>query len=305
MNHSNLDLVFYNFNTLPTSGFFLLLGKRGTGKTTYAQWIATFSNYKQIGIYCAIVGSEAVKQAWETIIPDIYIYDPPMAIDFLKRLRHIQNQAIMNAKAQNTEFNPELHVTLFMDDVASIPSIMKCPELAYLASNSRHLQTTIFITSQHIHQIPSQVRGQFDMIMSLATSSMKNIKVLHEEYASGIDVRTFKHIIAVATEDRGIMILDNTKSSTVATDVCFYARIDPYPPTLVRLGHPDLWSYAAGHSSKVLKHEIKQMKDSDVMEVDSDAMVIDELDPILDDRRVISDKHGRLSIRKLPSGSTI
>ena len=300
MAHTNLDLVFYDFDHLPSSGFFLLLGKRGTGKTTYAQWISTFSKYKCSGIFCAIVGSEAVKQAWEKIIPDIYIYDPTMAIEFLRNLRHTQNQAIMDSKAMNIEFSPDLHVTLFMDDVASIPTIMKCPEMAYLASNSRHLQTTIFITSQHIHQIPSQVRGQFDMIMSLATSSMKNIKVLHEEYANGIDSRTFKHIMSVATEDHGIMILDNTKSSTIATEVCFYARIEPYPPRLSRLGHPAMWTFASSHSSDTLRNEIKQLKEVDTLKVDS-CMIEDDLDPILDDRRVISDKHGRISIRKLPS----
>ena len=276
---TNIDLVRYDFTKLPSSGFFLLVGKRGTGKTTYAQWISGFSPYKTRGIFCVMAGSESVKHAWSNIVPNLFIVDPSTA--YLKTLRITQNTAIANAKSQNISFPDSCHVTLFMDDVASIPTIMKSPEMAYLASNSRHLQTTIFITCQHIYQLPTQVRSQFDIIMALTTSNIKNIKILHEEYANCVDKRIFQHIVTVATEEHGILVLDNTKASSIISDICFFARIEPYPTELEKLGPEIFWTFATDHSCiDTTKKDVIDMKD------DSKNIVIDDK------------KNGRIIIRK-------
>jgi hypothetical protein len=214
---------------------FLLLGTHGTGKTTYAKWISTFSNHKQTAMFCAIVGNETGKQAWGNIIPPEYIHDPSTAVDFLQKLRQTQTQAIMNYTNMGIAFPPQLHLTIFMDDVACIPSIIKSPDLWVLAINSRRVHARILITSQHLYQVPPQLRAQSDIIMSLATNNKSHINMLCEEY--GINIYTFKK----ATEDHGIMVFDTTKSYTVERDVCVYAKLQHYPLQLERLGNPCLW----------------------------------------------------------------
>ena len=228
-----------------------------------------------------MAGSEAVKHAWSSIVPNLFIVDP--STDYLKTLRATQNDAIATAKSLNVPFPDSCHVTLFMDDVASIPTIMKSPEMAYLASNSRHLQTTIFVTCQHIYQLPTQVRSQFDIVMALTTSNIKNIKVLHEEYANCVDRRIFHHIVKVATEEHGVLILDNTKASSNISDVCFFARIEPYPVQLERLGPERFWCFATTYTKDIEKANLK----SNMVDKKDDSKNI-----------VIDDKNGRLIIRK-------
>lgn len=236
-----VELGKYDFNELPTTGFYEILGKRGTGKTTWAQFILHESPMKKIGMFAVMAGSETVRKAWSHLVPATHIYDADVSA--LERLKERQNALIRKYTKADEPFPEELHVTLILDDVASNKSIMRSNTLSYLASNSRHLHMRIFILAQYHCQIISEVRNQFDMIFILSTSDTKTINRIHAEYCSSLPLHVFKGTLAFVTDAHGLLVLDNRVSSTDISKVCFHAVIDPYPPTLTRLGHPIQWEF--------------------------------------------------------------
>ena len=135
----------YDFSRLPSFGFFLIIGKRGTGKSTYANYALQHSPVKSTGLFCVMCGSISVKQAWSNVIPKLFLVDP--GVEYLHTLRLEQEKHVSKYGEHNL---PDEHkVTLVLDDIAASKSIMRSKELQYLASNSRHLGLTILILAQY------------------------------------------------------------------------------------------------------------------------------------------------------------
>lgn len=243
MGTSLVELAKYNFENLPLTGFYEVLGKRGTGKTTWIQYILTQAPMKSDGVFVVMVGSETVRKNWEDLIPSTHIHDA--CVNTLEHIKNRQNDLIRQFSKANLPFPDSLHVTLVLDDIASNKEIMRSRTIAYLASNSRHLHMRIFILAQYHCQIVSEVRNQFDMIFLLSTSDTKTINRIHAEYCSSLLLHVFKGAIAFVTDNHGLLILDNRLSSSDISKICFHAVIDPYPPARERLGHVDQWKFCS------------------------------------------------------------
>ena len=86
-----VDVQPYHWSTLPPCGFFEVLGKRGTGKTTWTQHILQSSPHKSSGLFVVMAGSETAKQVGAAGIfcthmnnpritpPVCHMYDVPMS----------------------------------------------------------------------------------------------------------------------------------------------------------------------------------------------------------------------------------
>lgn len=240
-----VDISTFDWGTLPSCGFFEVLGKRGTGKTTWTQHILQHSPYRQTGTFIVIAGSETAKHSWSAIVHPIFVVDPN--ISYLERLRDTQNEKVRHYQQTNEPFPDDFHVTLILDDVSSNKKLMRSPIISYLASNSRHLQMSVFVLAQYHCQIVAEVRTQFDHIITLSTSDLKSINRLHAEYCSCVDLRTFRYILSHVTQNFGALIINNQCTNSSLASICRHSRIDPYPPTLSRLGNTYAWSYADAH----------------------------------------------------------
>ena len=146
-----VDIRTYDWTTLPACGFFEVLGKRGTGKTSWTQYILQFSPLKTTGSFVVMAGSETAKSSWATLVPPLFVHHP--TIERLEKIKSVQNALVREHTRAGTPFPPHNMLTLVLDDVSSNKQIMRSPILAYLASNSRHLQMSIFILAQYHCQI--------------------------------------------------------------------------------------------------------------------------------------------------------
>lgn len=250
-----VDVSSYDWSTLPDCGFFEVLGKRGTGKTTWTQHMLQSSRFKDTGMFVAMTGSEVAKRTWSSVIHPIFVVEPSIA--YLETLRDAQNTCVRDHENSDTDapFDDACHVTLILDDVSSNKKLMRSQILAYLASNSRHLQMSIFILVQYHCQLVTEVRNQFDSVFALSTADDKSIKRIHAEYCSLIELRLFRLLLSQATQNHGMFIIDNQAKSMDISSVCFYSRMAMYPPTLDRLGSDEAWSF--GTERFVPDHEHK------------------------------------------------
>ena len=240
-----VDVRPYDWTSLPACGFFEVLGKRGTGKTTWAQFILQSSPTRSSGIFIVMAGSETAKRSWSEIVHPIFVVDA--STRYLETLRDTQNEKVRQHRKQGTEFPDAMRVTLVLDDVSFHKKLMRSQILAYLASNSRHLQMSVFILAQYHCQIVTEVRNQFDMVFMLNTSDKKSIDRVHAEFCSSVDLRIFRHVLAFTTRDFGLLVIDNQATSGDISDTCFHGKMPSYPPPLERLGAPDAWQYGDGH----------------------------------------------------------
>jgi hypothetical protein len=278
-----VDVNAYNWDTLPACGFFEVLGKRGTGKTTWSQYILQSSPTRNTGNFIVMAGSETAKSSWSKIVHPIFVVDPDLK--YLENLRDTQNAIVRKYQKSGETFPSDRKITLVLDDVSSNKKLMRSQILSYLASNSRHLEMSIFVLAQYHCQIVTEVRNQFDQVFMLSTSDTKSIVRIHAEYCSGVDFRIFKHVLGHVTQDHGMLIIDNQATSTQIDSICFYATMDTYPPPLVRLGPEDVWDF--GEDYYCDEHATRP-----------DAAMADAWQQSQEEHLVVTDRKGKLIIRK-------
>jgi hypothetical protein len=236
-----VDVNSYDWNKLPPCGFFEVLGKRGTGKTSWTQYILQSSPIRNTGNFIVMAGSETAKNSWSKIVHPLFVVDPDLK--YLENLRDTQNELVRKYQKLGEPFPLSNQVTLILDDVSSNKKLMRSQILSYLASNSRHLQMSIYILAQYHCQIVTEVRNQFDLVFMLSTSDTKSIVRLHGEFCSGVDFRIFKHVLSHVTQDYGMLVINNQATSVQMTSICFHASMKNYPPQLERLGPDSVWDF--------------------------------------------------------------
>jgi CO dehydrogenase nickel-insertion accessory protein CooC1 len=269
-----VDISSFRWDMLPDCGFFEILGKRGTGKTTWTQYILQHSRFRDTGLFIVVAGSEIAKRSWANIVHPIFIVDP--AISYLEELMKTQNNMVRMYEQSTDPFPENKHVTLIFDDVSSNKKLMRSQVMSYLASNSRHMQMSIFILAQYHCQIVAEVRNQFDNIMVLSTADTKSITRLHAEYCSCIENRMFKIVMSTTTKDYGMLVIDNQARNMELNTVCFYSRLTNYPPTLNRLGHVDTWSFGDVHYLDQYKERPTEAHANDWEKSNSNNVVVTE-----------------------------
>lgn len=280
-----VDVNTYDWSKLPACGFFEVLGKRGTGKTSWTQYILQFSPIRNSGNFIVMGGSETAKSSWSKVVHPIFVIDPDLK--YLENLRDTQNEIVRKYQKSGEPFPTANQVTLVLDDVSSNKKLMRSQILSYLASNSRHLQMSIYILAQYHCQIVTEVRNQFDLVFMLSTSDTKSIVRLHSEFCSGVDFRIFKHILGHVTQDFGMMVINNQATSIQIDSICFHAKMETYPPMLERLGPDAVWEFGNDYYC-------------DENESRPDQEMADEWQKSQDDQQthhVVTDRKGKLIIR--------
>lgn len=302
MDHTNvIDISSYDFSKMKVNGFFLVLGKRGTGKSTYTSYALQFSRYRTTGVFTVMCGNVSVKQNWAKSIPKLFCVDAN--VEYFTRLRQEQEKQI--AKYGEEKLPDKHRVTLILDDVASSKHIMRSKELMSLASDSRHLGITIFMLAQYIFQAPSEIRSQFDTIFVLSTSNRRNITTIHNEFVGSVPMRVFRRVLEAVTDNYGLLVIDNNKNGSIE-NVCSYARITNYPPKLERLGAPALWEYSRTHYLNIEKLRYAQANLRDENKIDRDIEDDDDDDfekdvvfmQVVSANKVFHDRFGKIIVRQ-------
>jgi hypothetical protein len=304
-----VDIKPFAYDNFPPNGFVLILGKRGTGKSTWTKYICSKLDDCQQGIVIVMGGSGRVREAWSECVPPLYVVPP--SIDYLERLRKEREKVIKKYASMGKKVPVHMHVTIIIDDVSADKNFMKSAILAWLASNGRHLELTVILLAQYVFQVPAEIRTQFDLVYVLSTSNRRAIQTLHSEYVGHTDIRVFRPVLSAMTENKGALIIDNRSSTASISDTCFYGKIKPWPQPKVTLGNPLLWKYSRVHyhsfeenssstrsrtRSSELGKLISNGKEEDEDD-DDDHDTSAALEFLQTNRRIYSDRIGRIVVR--------
>ena len=306
-----VDVSPFVASNIPESGFILILGKRGRGKTNLAKYLSSLWKYRDIGMPMVIAGSEAVKTDWETIVPRLFIND--ISIQYLQKIIDDQNSLVKKYKLSRQEF-PKYHEKfLFIDDGASCKTFIKSPAFLYLASNSRHLHITTIVLAQYMYQLTSEVRYQFDLIMALATSNKRNIQTLHNEFCNSVDVRVFRSVLTATTESFGACVIDNRADGNDISRVISYVRA-PFPLPVIKVGSEEMWNFSKIHyldldklrdQKNILREKLRVQETFVDSEDEHDNNELFETTyKLIDNKRMFHDRYGSILIRHIPPNIT-
>lgn len=249
-----------------------------------------------------MAGSESVRSSWSSCIHKIFIHDHFDAIGVMRKCINNQDRLVKKYVSENKLFPTTMHTTLILDDLGCFSNIMKCSELALLASNGRHLQMQVVVIIQHFNMLPPAIRTNVDILFCLSTSNRSTINKISEEFCGTVSLREFKCVLSTATKDRGILVVDNRKSASSVIDHCFHLSV-PYPFEEIQLLSKAALKFAEDHYFN--RREFEQSKQEIQLALDdSDSDTYEEInhrfDSIFGRSQSFVDIHGRIMVNLKP-----
>lgn len=261
---------------LTPHGFFLVYGKRGSGKTVMMRLITQHTPFRNKYHHIVIAGSEEIRDLWSDIVHPINVHPP--SLRFLKQIVAKQQERIRECKLLGIDFPEEWEIVIIMDDCGDEEDFMHSPTMKWIGSAGRHSHITVFCLVQKLTQAQKSNRENSDKVFTMYTGDEDSIKMLHKGYASTLPLHLFKTILAGATRQRGMLVLDSQPKTATIKDLFTHSHADFLHPdgykaaekrgVLQRLGAPIHWEWAEQNYKKPESHLLtstmqKQMVDAD------------------------------------------
>uniref|UniRef100_A0A6C0D3C1 Hom-end-associated Hint domain-containing protein n=1 Tax=viral metagenome TaxID=1070528 RepID=A0A6C0D3C1_9ZZZZ len=204
-----------------------------TGKTT----LITSLLYEKSSIFpigLVMSGTEDSNGHYRRIFPSSFVYNS-------LREKTIEDFITRQKVAKMHVSNP--WAILLLDDCTDDPKILNKPLFQGLYKNGRHWKMLYILSLQYCMDVKPVVRTNIDGTFILRESSLRNRKVLWENYASIIpDFSTFCAIMDSATSDYTALYIHNATQSNKIEDCVFWYRAKPVPPGF-KFGSPDFWKF--------------------------------------------------------------
>lgn len=302
-NHSIINIKEADFNDIEPCASIALLGKRRTGKTTWAKYLLQYIN-KSIDRFVVICGNKDNGSEWKQIIHPLYVMNKDE--NHLKRIRDYQDVTL--SKIDKTNVIPRKYrICIILDDCGSDRSFMHSNIMKDILSNGRHYGMTIIMLCQYLNQMHCENRDQIDYLLVLHTSNNRNVRKIHDEYGSTTDLRSFKYILNACTVNRGCCWIDNTKNAINVSDSTYYKRIK-WPCTFSEVGSSHVRTYGDQHH--LIERKLVKLNKTELIEhsnyyADSDEIVSEDSDTldiatefIINNNETYEDKQGKITIMK-------
>lgn len=212
----------------------IIIGSRGTGKTYLVEDLMYY--FRKIPAGMIITGSEASSESFSKFFPKSFIYDE-VDTDRIEKIAHTQQKL----RKKNTP--GDYSSLLLFDDCGYDKSITRKKIIKKIFCNGRHLKILLMMTVQYCKDIPPDLRSNADYVFILRENVQESRKKLWKEYAGIIpDFDTFNEIMNVCTDNRGILVVDNTSISNEVTDNIFWYRARN-PLKKFKVGTESLWKF--------------------------------------------------------------
>jgi hypothetical protein len=252
-----LEINQYQGADMKPSRISLVLGKRGTGKTTTLMSLLyqTREHY-DYGIVCSPTQS-TLDEFRKGPMPDCLLYE---AFD-----PSILARIIAQQKSRQRQNKKMYRIFLVLDDIGYDARLFQSRSIAMKETffNARHLNLTVMFCLQHmIGTLPPALRSNVDYLFALRDSSIENQKKLHKEFFSSISqFSSFQTIFAECTRDYDSIVLDNTvaASGTIRDSVHWYKAQVDLPPW--RLCKQWIWDMAARYSIPPNEQKVTEQVD--------------------------------------------
>ena len=197
--------------------FVVLIGKRNSGKTTLLR--ALLEEIKdKIDLVVGFSPTDDCNSALSDMIPSTLVHRE-VSEAVLRNLVDVQRDQWKNGRKG-------YEVALILDDCAHERKLFDSKIFKELAFNSRHLHLTVIMTMQYAVALGPAVRGNCDVVITLAERMVGNRKRLYESFFGMTSYQEFAAIMDKCTENYEALVLWNKAKSNNLSDSMFWYKAD-------------------------------------------------------------------------------
>lgn len=209
---------------------FLLLGPRGSGKTTMMKTIMWHLRHR-VEFVVAFLGTEETVIDFKGIIPDSLMYCGITSFntDMISQVISLQeNWSKLGSFHEDKNAYRIKSILIVMDDMMVDNTWLKSSAILELHNNGRHLGISVLNAAQYCMSLPPNLRTQIDYVVVFYSPALDWIDKLYKNFFGGyFTMPDFKKVYAKLTENRRAIVLDNTTKGIEAVDCIFTMSADP------------------------------------------------------------------------------
>lgn len=226
---------FSNINDKATAGYkACICGRSGSGKSTIIKSLL----YEKSAMFpCGLVmsGTEDTNGFYGKFMPSTFIYNK-LDNDKVKQFMVRQKVAKKHLK------NP--WAVLLLDDVMDNPKMFNNPLWNGILKMGRHYSMWLIIASQYMLELNPSLRSNIDGVFILREPSLRNRKLLYENFASVVpDFTLFSALMDTVTEDYTALYIHNRSMSNDWRDCVFWYKAKTNIPSDWKFGAKDFWKF--------------------------------------------------------------
>jgi energy-coupling factor transporter ATP-binding protein EcfA2 len=216
----SLNIRKFDPSTMKKDATVLLLGKRGTGKSTLLNDIM-YHMHEAFNFGIAMSPTEESSQMLSELLPRSCVYND-FAEDAVGRMLKYQKK--------NVKRNPR-KMFIIMDDCAYDSRTLKGKNIREVFMNGRHRKIFIINAVQYMMDVPSFLRGQVDYVFAMRDNIIDQREKLWKFFFGMFsDYKDFSAVMDNCTQDRGCIVINNTVNSTNPEDCVFWYCANPDLP---------------------------------------------------------------------------
>ena len=211
----------------------LVLGKRGTGKSTLIRDIM-YHLKDQVQVPLAMTPTEESITMFEDCMPASCVYTD-FRQETLDKLIDHQRKCGREKKVQK-------NVLLVLDDMMfDAKRVLKTSAMRDVFMNGRHLKLTFVNAMQYCMDMGPDLRSQIDYVFALRENIVSNRVKLYKYFFGGFETYDdFSGVFSECTSDNECLVIDNTVKSNRVSDMVFWYKADIGLPKY-HIGSRKIW----------------------------------------------------------------
>lgn len=217
----NLNIRPFDPSTMKADATVLVIGKRGTGKSTLISDIM-YHMRRNFSFGIAMSPTEESSDTWAEILPRSCVYDD-FAEDAIGRMLKYQKKMVKQDRYRN--------MFIIMDDCAYDNRTLKGKNIREVFMNGRHRKIFIINAVQYMMDIPSFLRGQIDYVFATRDNIIDQREKLWKFFFGMFsDYKDFSAVMDNCTEEHNCIVLNNTVRSNNPQDCVSWYCANPNLP---------------------------------------------------------------------------
>lgn len=234
---------------LKDHGFVIVLGKRGSGKTSLTRLLTQHVQNAFLAQWVFFVGTEEVKKLYRSISHPYYVRDPTK--EAFEEILQLQRSKVELCQQFGFFFPPQWELHIVCDDCAAFGWFMRSKQVQEIASNGRNCHIHFYAVIQRFEQLEPTSRENPSTFIGLRTQGEQLISKFHKYYASSMDKDAFKNVFLETTRSRKALCINCVESDKLEDHLAY---------THCSLLHPDGFEAAANQEEMDMFNEARAKK---------------------------------------------
>jgi energy-coupling factor transporter ATP-binding protein EcfA2 len=222
----------FDASTIKPDAVVLLIGKRGSGKSTLMKDIM-YHMRDNLDFGLAMSPTEETTDSLGSYIPRSCIYNT-FSSPALDVMLELQRKMIRKGRFKKCY--------LLLDDCLFDKKVMTGTNMRELFMNGRHRKIFFMNAVQYMMDMPAALRSQVDYVFALKENIISSREKLWKFFFGMFqDFKDFSKVMNSCTQGYECIVLDNTKRSNEVSDCIYWYAANPNIPDF-RMGQDIFWN---------------------------------------------------------------